>query len=160
MAEQRLRLSRQVQASPEQLWTVLTDLDHAVENLSQVTEIHLITAGPYAVGTGWRERRRMLGASDSQEQWVVENDPKRRTVLESASGSNRYRTTITLDPLDDGAATQLTLIFEAISSRPGALQRVAMKVIGPLGTTLTERALRTELNDIAEAAEGLARQAS
>ena len=155
--DHEVRIERRVQAPPSAVWEVVTDLEHAQERLSQVTDLHVITPGPYAVGTGWRETRRMMGASDTQEIWVVDNDPERETVTEARSGNTTYRTVITLEPLDGGAATSLAVRFGATTPDPNALQRMALRVVGPLGLKLTEKALRTELDDIATAAEQVAR---
>ncbi len=152
-------LSRRVAAPPEAVWEVLTDLEQGVRRLSQVTELHVITDGPYAVGTRWLETRRMMGASDTQEMVVVENDPLRRTVLEAVDASTTYRTTFLMESLDGSAATLLTVTFGAEVSDPTRLQRLALRVVGPLGLKLTEKSLRTELDDIAAAAESLHRGA-
>lgn len=148
---------RRVAAAPQAVWETITDLDGAAEILSQVTELRLLTSGPYAVGTGWRETRRIMGRTETQELWVVENDPGRRTVTEADDRGTRYRTEIILEPLDAGAATLLTVGFSARTADPTRLQRLALKVMGPLGVKLTERSLRTELDDIARAAEHRAR---
>ncbi len=150
-------LSRRVSAPPEAVWEVLTDLDQAVRRLSQLTDLRVITAGPYALGTRWRETRRMMGASETQEMVVVDNDPLRRTVLEAVDSSTTYRTSFLLESLDGSAATLLTLSFGAEVADPTRLQRLALRVVGPLGLKLTEKSLRTELDDIATAAEQLHR---
>lgn len=152
----RVELSRRVQAPPSAVWEVLTDLDHAQERLSQVQHLHVITDGPYALGTRWRETRRMMGASETQEMVVVANDPLRSTTTEAVDGGTRYRTTLILESLDESAASLLTVRFEAVVADPSRLQRLALRVVGPLGLKLTEKSLRTELDDIAAAAEQLA----
>lgn len=155
MAEhsQHVTVQRRVEAAPEDVWAIVTDLEHAVEHLSQVSGLRRLTDGPYAIGTGWRETRRMMGRTETQELWVVENDPGRRTVTEATHGSTRYRTEIALDPVDDGAATQVSVHFSGHGPEPSGLGRVALKVMGPLAQRMTERTLRTELDDIARAAE-------
>lgn len=152
-----VRVERRIDAAPAQVWDVITDLHHAEERLSQVTDLRVMTTGPYAVGTRWRETRKMMGASDTQEIVVVDNDPERRTVTEARSGNTTYRTVLALEPLEDGRATHLSVLFSADTLDPNALQRMALRVVGPLGQKITERALRTELDDIAAAAEGLPR---
>jgi uncharacterized protein YndB with AHSA1/START domain len=150
-------LSRRIAAPGETVWEVLTDLEHSVRRLSQVTHLHVMTDGPYAVGTRWRETRRMMGSSDTQEMVVVGNDPGRRTVLEAVDASTTYRTTFLLESLDGSVATLLTVTFSAEVTDPTRLQRLALRVVGPLGLKLTEKSLRTELDDIAAAAEQLHR---
>lgn len=150
-------LTRRIAAPREVVWEVLTDLDHAARRLSQVTDLQVLTDGPYALGTRWRETRRMMGASDTQEMVVVENDPLRRTVVEAVDASTTYRTVYTLESLEETGDTLLTLHFGAEVADPTRLQRLALSVVGPLGLKLTEKSLRTELDDIARAAEQLHR---
>jgi hypothetical protein len=97
----------------------------------------------------------MMGSSETQEMVVVENDPLRRTVTEAVDGSTRYRTTIVLESLDQAVATLVSVTFSAAVTDASRLQRLALRVVGPLGLKLTEKALRTELDDIARAAEAL-----
>ena len=151
----RVEISRRVQAPPAAVWEVITDLSRAQERLSQVTDLQVLTSGPYALGTRWRETRRTMGSSETQEMVVVENDPERRTVVEARDGGTLYRTELVLEQLGGSTATLLTCRFGADTADPSRLQRLALKVMGPLGTKLTEKSLRTELDDIATAAESL-----
>lgn len=155
--DHRVTLSRRVSAPPAAVWEVLTDLDRAVERLSQVTELHVVSDGPYAVGTRWRETRRMMGASETVRRSGSFSTTTISWVSEAVDGSTRYRTTLLVESMDDASGTLLTVTFEAHVTDPGRLQRLALKVVGPLGTKLTEKSLRTELDDIARAAEELAR---
>lgn len=154
----QVTVQRRIQAAPEAVWEVVTDLDQAAARLSQVTELHRITPDPYDVGTRWRERRRMVGSSETQELEVVENVPLRRTVTQAVDGNTTYRTTLVLESLDDAVATLVTATFAATSEGDQTgLRRLALQVIGPLGLKLTEKSLRTELEDIAAAAEQISR---
>lgn len=148
----KVTLTRLIQASPSAVWEVITDLHSAQDRLSQVTELHVVTDGPYALGTRWRETRTTMGSTQTQEMQVVENDPGRRTVLEARDGKAAFRTELTLEPTGEG--TDLTLRFSGEPTDPGLLQKLAMKVMGPLATRMTEKSLATELDDIAAAAEG------
>ncbi|MDO5740839.1 MAG: SRPBCC family protein [Ornithinimicrobium sp.] len=152
-----VELSRRIAAPPAAVWEVLTDLDRAQERLSQITDLQIITDGPYALGTRWRETRRMMGASETQELVVVDNDPLRRTVTDAIDGNTRYRTTSILESLDGSSSTLLTLRFRADVADPTRLRRLAVKVVGPLGLKLTEKSMRIELDDIAASAEALHR---
>ncbi|MGD8150599.1 SRPBCC family protein [Ornithinimicrobium sp. Y1694] len=155
--QHQIELNRRVEAPPTRVWEVVTDLHRAPERLSQITDLQMITDGPYALGTRWRETRRMMGSSETQEMVVVENDPGRSTTLQAVDGGTTYRTTLILESLDGSASTLLTIRFGASIADPNRLQRLALKVVGPLGIKLTERSLRTELDDIAAAAEALHR---
>lgn len=148
-----LTVSRVITASPERVWAVLTDLDHAAQTLSGVTSVQLMTDGPYAVGTRWRETRTMLGRSATEEMWVAECDPLRRTEVRAESGGAQFVTTFTLEPRDNGTRTELTMRFAADASAVSGLQSMMMKVLGPLAARATQKALEQDLTDIAAAAE-------
>jgi len=158
MTQQTLRLSRTVEADVEAVWDVLTDLTRAAERLSGLDSVQVMTSGPYAVGTRWRETRSFFGRSHTEEMWVRRNHPLRSTVVEAGEGETTYSTVWALEPhgeVDEegrSSATRLSLTFTGTSS-DSALNRAAMTVIGPLGLRATRRALERDLDDIAAAAE-------
>ena len=67
MAGHGIHLTQQSTAAPEAAWRVLTNIAGAAETLSGVTAVEMLTPGPYAVGTRWRETRRMFGKEETQE---------------------------------------------------------------------------------------------
>jgi hypothetical protein len=131
------------------VWEVVTDIRRAPEVLSGVVSVELMTDGPYALGTRWRETRRMLGRETTEEMWVVANDPGRRTEVAASSSGTDYRTVFTLTP-DDGA-TELTVTFSGRTPEPSAVQRLTEKVFGRLGTAVVRKVLEQDLADIAAA---------
>ncbi|WP_114908115.1 SRPBCC family protein [Ornithinimicrobium murale] len=147
-----ITLSRVIEASPERVWQVLTDLERAAETLSGVTSVQLMTDGPYAVGTRWRETRTMFGRSATEEMWVAECDPLRHTEVRAESGGASYVTEFTLTPLGDGGRAELSVRFGAELTSPSAVTKVAMRLFGPLAARATRKALEQDLTDIASAA--------
>lgn len=155
--------SHTIAATPEQVWAVLTDVARAAQTLQGVTRVHLMTDGPYAVGTRWRETRTMLGKSSTQEMWVAENDPWRRTVIRSEAGGASYTTEFllrTLGAAEAPAGTELTMRFSGTAQDPSALEKAAMKVFGGMAAKATAKALEQDLADIAAAAEAAAAAAA
>lgn len=152
MAGHEIALTRRIDAPRERVWAVLTDVRHAPRTLSGVDSVDLLTDGPYAVGTRWRETRTMLGRSETQEMWVAENDPRRRTVVRARSGGTDYETVFELAGPEEGP-TDLTVRFGAETPEPGRVAAVVWKVFGPLGLRLTRKALASDLDDIATAAQ-------
>ena len=61
MTGHQLSLERLVRAPADRVSAVLTDIAHADQTLSGVTQVEPLTEGPYGVGTKWRETRRMFG---------------------------------------------------------------------------------------------------
>jgi hypothetical protein len=151
MSTPSLTLHRTVHAPVHQVWAVLADLDHAQERLSGVTRVQILTDGPYAVGTRWRETRRMFGSEATEEMWVAENDPLRSTVVEAVSGDTLYRTTFTLTPVE-AYTTELTVTFTATAPETKGARRVVSGLLSGLGLRATRRMMERDLDDIAAAA--------
>lgn len=146
-------VNRTIEASPERVWDVVTDLDHAHQILTGVVSVQRMTDGPYAVGTRWRETRKMFGKEATEEMWVAESDPHRRTLVRAESGGADYVTEFTLTPVGDGARTELSVRFDAEMTAPSGLQKVGLKVFGGLAAKAARKALEQDLADIAVAAE-------
>ena len=148
-----ITLTRVISASPERVWEVLTDLEHAAQTLSGVTSVQLMTDGPYAVGTRWRETRTMFGRSATEEMWVAECDPLRRTEVRAESGGVAFVTQFQLMLLTDGTETELSMRFAADTTKSSGLQSVAMKMFGRFAARASRKSLEQDLADIAAAAE-------
>ena len=98
MSGHQVQIERDVAASPEEVWRVLTDLDHAAETLSGVSRVELLTEGPYTVGTRWRETRKMFGKEATEEMRVTAVEAPARTTVEADSAGVNYVTVFTLTP--------------------------------------------------------------
>lgn len=151
---QQITVTQQVAAPPERVWAVLTDLDRLPDVLAGVEALHVLTDGPYAVGTRWWETRRMFGARATEELEVVENDPARRTVLASSTRGVDYRTETTLEPSAPAVGgTTVTIRFTACTPQRGGLAGLVDRLTSPLGARVTRRMLAQDLADLAAAAE-------
>jgi len=152
MTEHGIELHRDVEAAPESVWAVLTDLEHAAETLSGVTRVEVLTDGPYRVGTRWRETRTMLGKEATEEMEVTAVEAPVATTIEAESGGVHYRTVFTLAPAAGGA--RLTMAFSARQpERTSRLQRLIWPVLGRLGVRVSTKVMTRDLEDIARRAE-------
>ena len=151
MSAREVRVSRQIAATPETVWAVLTDLERAPTTLRDVTRVEVLAGDGYGVGTRWSETRRVMGREESQTMEVVQAVAPRSTVVASEFGGVRYDTRFTLEPRDGG--TRLEVAFGA--ERPGSttLRRLLDAALAPAGVLLTRRMLRRDLEDLARAAE-------
>ena len=150
MTGHRIVLERLVRAPVERVWAVLTDITHADQTLSGVTKVE-VNAGPYRVGTRWREIRRMFGREDTQEVRVTLADEPTRTVVEADSAGVHYVTEFTLTPTAN--ATRLRMSFNALQARTNPVQKALWAVFGTLGAKATEKTMAKDLQDIAARAE-------
>ena len=149
-----LEITREVAAPAETVWGILTDLDRAEETISAITEIERLDAGTgFGVGTRWRETRIMFGRTATEEMEVTQLEPGKSYVLEAESHGARYRSEMTVEPIED-AACRLTMSFGAEAQ--GTISKILAATIGRLFERSTRKALQKDLADIAAAAEGTA----
>ncbi len=151
MANRELTVSRVVEASPEAVWTALTDVEHMPALLRGVSGVEVVAGEGYAVGTRWRETRRMLGHEETETMEVTGCEPPHRTVIESQRSGVRYRTEFTMQTQDRG--TLLRACFGATHPDPTLLHRLTSATFGRVGEALTRRVLQQDLADIAAAVE-------
>ena len=146
-------LTQHINATPEKVWSVITDIPGSAATLSGVDSVQLLTDGPYGEGTRWKETRKMMGRSETVEMWVAEAEPNRSTTVKALQGGADYTTRFTLAPSDGG--TDLTLTFGAEVLKPTVGSRILMLLFGRMGMAATRKALAKDLAEIAAKAETL-----
>lgn len=146
-------LTQHIQAPPEKVWSVITDIPGSVATLSGIKAVQLLTEGPYSEGTRWKETRTMMGRSETVEMWVAHSDPPRSTTVKAVQSGADYTTRFSLNERKGG--TDLTLTFGAEVIKPSAASRIAMALFGKLGMAMSRKALAKDLAEIAAKAESL-----
>jgi carbon monoxide dehydrogenase subunit G len=148
-----ISLTQHINASPEKVWSVITDIPGSAATLSGVESVQLLTDGPYREGTRWKETRKMMGRSETVEMWVGQADPPRATTVKAVQGGADYSTRFSLAPRDAG--TDLSVTFGAEILKLTAATRIMMALFGKLGMAATRKALTKDLAEIAAKAESL-----
>ncbi|MGO4246752.1 SRPBCC family protein [Paenarthrobacter sp. RAF54_2] len=146
-------LTQHINASPEKVWAVLSDIPGSAGTLSGINAIQMLSEGPYGEGTRWKETRTMMGRQETVEMWVSEVDPPRSTTVKALQGGADYTTRFNLAGRDAG--TDLTLTFGAEVLKPTLVSKVAMALFGKIGMSITRKALSKDLAEIAAKAESL-----
>lgn len=137
-----------VQAPPELVWEVVTDVGDNERIMRSVSDSHLLTDGPYDVGTTWQEKRTMFGHHGREEQRVLAADPPLRTQFETRLGHDRILTSFSLTPMPGQDATRLSqtvTVDMGARSLPG---HWAWKFFGGFSYEATRRMLEHDLEDI------------
>ncbi|MFE1381086.1 SRPBCC family protein [Streptomyces sp. NPDC058740] len=148
-------VERRVAASPGRVWESITDLPDLPRVLSGVEKVEVLTEGGFAVGTRWRETRRMMGRSATEEMTVTACEPPERYVTVADSNGMHYVCEMALlpeGPAVSAGATTLRMTFTARPAHdraPGLLARLA----GRFGARAVARALAKDLAEIATAVE-------
>ncbi|AGZ46495.1 SRPBCC family protein [Actinoplanes friuliensis] len=147
-------VTRLVEAPVAAVWRVFTDLPSRCAWLSTVTEVEMLTSGPFRAGTVWRETRTMADGGEITEEFHVEECaiPERFVVASPGIGAE-YRMTYTFVPIIEGrhrGGTMVTVVQDGSPTAPAG--RFLALVFGGLAARTVEGALRRDLDDLAAAA--------
>ena len=151
--EHTTSLTQHIHASPERVWSVISDIPGSAATLSGIDSVQMLSEGPYGEGTRWKETRTMMGRAETVEMWVAQADPPRSTTVKALQGGADYTSRFSLAERDGG--TDLTLTFGADVVKPTALSKITMALFGKLGLYITRKALARDLAEIAAKAESL-----
>lgn len=149
-----IHLSTSINATPEAVWDVLTDLPHVADILHSVKSAELLTEGEYDVGTTWREDRSFFGHHGQEELHVTESEPPRRTIHETKLGHDKVRTAYSIARNPDGTTKLLMTATVDMKERSKAEQLI-WNTWGNISFETTKKMLAHDLEDIA--AEALRR---
>ncbi|HEX6968755.1 MAG TPA: SRPBCC family protein [Micromonosporaceae bacterium] len=147
-------VTRLIDAPPARVWQTFTDLAARARQLTTVNSVEVVTTGPFAPGTVWRETRATPDGTPVTEEFHVEQVwPGRRYTVASPGIGVDYRTTCTLTPIEMGrhrGGTLVTVVQEGSLNTPYA--RLLALIFGGLAARAVEGALRQDLTELARAA--------
>ena len=146
-------LTQHINASPEKVWSVISDIPGSPATLSGVQSVEMLSDGPYSEGTRWKETRTMMGRSETVEMWVEQADPPRSTTVKALQNGADYTTRFNLAERNGG--TDLTLTFGAEVVQPSAFSKIMLALFGRIGMKMTRKALAKDLTEIAAKADSL-----
>lgn len=149
MAGHIIHVHGTISAPPEQVWDVITDIEHADDVLRSVSDCELLSGEGYDVGTTWRERRTLFGHHGPERVHVVEAVPPLRTVVEAEVGDDVIRTAYRLTPAGPGrASTRLAMTTVVEMSHRSAASRALWNVFGGFSYERSRKVLERDLEDI------------
>jgi hypothetical protein len=83
--------------------------------------VHVETDGPTRVGSRATDKRRLPGGTRDVSYEITEHDAPHKSSFRGVNGPIRPRGTVTVEPLDGGARSKLTLDFELEGKGVGVL---------------------------------------
>jgi len=144
-----MTVQRDVAARPDEVWRIMTDLEHAAEVISGIKEVRRLDGGDgFGVGTSWRETRVMLGREATEAMAVTAIDEGRSYTVEADSRGAHYTSVMVVEPKGDGSNLSMTFV-----AQPTTIGARVMSLFSRLFEGATRKALAQDLDDIAAAAE-------
>jgi uncharacterized membrane protein len=113
--------SIEINRSPEDVFAYFDDLGKHGEWQQQIVSVQVETDGPTRVGTRATDKRRLPGGTRNISYEITEHDPPRRSSFRGVNGPIRPLGTVTIEPLEGGARSRLTLEFELKGKGLGVL---------------------------------------
>lgn len=142
--------SRTITAPLERVWHVFTDLASSAQHLDAVERVEVLTDGPFAVGTTWRETRKMFGRTETEEMRVTELEDRVGYTVAATSMGTTYASRFDFTE-DTSGATTVRLTFTGETQ--GSVRRVVSAVMWPLLQGKVARELYRDLDQLADACE-------
>ena len=145
-----LEATKKVNASPERVWQIITDLEGSQRVITGIIDIERLDGGrTFGVGTRWRETRKMMGKTATEEMTVTAVDPGRSYHTRAGNSKVEYESTMFVLPSDGGAIVGMS--FSGEPKTTGG--KIMAATIGRLFAGATRKMMVKDLEDIAAFAE-------
>ena len=140
-----------VHGRPEDVWSVITNIDDAVQKISAIEEVEILERPDEGlVGLKWRETRQMFGKSATEVMWITDVEPNQLYQTRAERHGSIYVSRLSVEPQGDGS--RLTMAFDATPQNLFA--KVMGATVGKLFEKATRDALQKDLEDIKAVVEG------
>jgi uncharacterized membrane protein len=104
--------SIEINRTPEDVFAYLDELGKHGEWQEQIISVHVETDGPTRVGSRATDKRRLPGGTRDISYEITEHVPPRKSSFRGVNGPIRPLGTVTVEPLEGGARSKVTLEFE------------------------------------------------
>jgi uncharacterized membrane protein len=113
--------SIEINRKPADVFAYYADLSKHGEWQPQIVSVQIDTDGPTRVGSRATDKRRLPGGTRDISYEITAHDAPHTSSFRGVNGPIRPRGTVTVEPLDDGARSKLTLDFELEGKGLGVL---------------------------------------
>jgi carbon monoxide dehydrogenase subunit G len=146
-----LSCSIRIRGTQRQVFDAITDLEHAADRISGIDSVEVLTDGPMAQGTRWRETRVMFGKQHTEEMEVVEFNPPHSYRVGAENCGCLYDTSMTVTPDGDEMILEMSFVATPVTFMAKVMSVVGKLMMGPL-----RKAMNQDLADIKSYVEGAA----
>jgi uncharacterized membrane protein len=145
----RLTVASKIEAPIEDVFHTFTDIERVVRDVAGIRSIEVVTAGPFGLGTRWREVREVpLGHLADTEMEVTAFERNRTYTITHYKGPARIDTEFAFEPVPGGTNVSITYTLDGPGLPPGLL--------APLGWAISNKVrevLSRDLEDLKVAVE-------
>jgi hypothetical protein len=144
-----IKVAMHVVAPRARVFDVFSDLTQAQARVAGIKRLELLTSGPIAKGTRWRETRVMFGREATEE--MVISDYAAPSFYEAAAESHGSKYCSRFDFVPDGDGTQVTMTFRSTPRSVPA--KIMTAVLGGAMKKSFEKLMRKDMEDLKAVAE-------
>jgi len=144
-------LSKQINASPETVFALFTDLANAPGRIRAITKLEVLTPGPVGAGTRFRETRMMFGRQCTEEMQISAFDPGRGYTVACHSCGAEFRNSFRFTGNCHGTGVEVEM-----ETRARSLVARLMKPLAWLMMRSMKKCIDQDLEDLRRAAESSA----
>jgi uncharacterized protein YndB with AHSA1/START domain len=139
-------VERLMHADLQDVWDVLTDVEHQADWLHSVSDVVPLTDGDFTVGTRWRDDRIVIGHHGIEDVRVVECRSPLHTATRTVVGKDVVTTTYSLTPGDAGTHVTATLVAD--TEGRSLLGQLGWNIWGAWSFRKTRKSMEQDLKDI------------
>jgi carbon monoxide dehydrogenase subunit G len=143
-------VSTHVSAPLESVFEVYTDIAKAEKRIPAITELEVLSEGPFGNGTRWRETRVMMKKEATEEMWVTGFDPPKSYTVEARSHGMLYETLFQFEPEDGG--TKVSWTFKGTPQTFGA--KLTAPIFGLFFNGMMRKSMLGDLEALRDVCEG------
>ena len=144
-----ITVSKEINASVDRVWAVITDIDNCDKNISGIQAVKVLERPDQGViGLKWQETRLMMGKEAVETMWIS-----------SAEAPNWYETTahnhgaIYTSRMEISESPSGTILTMSFSSEATTLTSRLMSLLSFLFNSTLRRMIEQDLADIKKVAE-------
>lgn len=140
-----------INADISKVFDAFTDLNKAPERISGIIELEVLE-GPanLALGTKWKETRKVFGKESTETMWVSEFTKNKSYSVDAESHGTKYHSKFLFKEID--GATEVRWTFEGI---PQTFVAKAMNLLAFMFKGATKKLLDDDMEDLKRACEAL-----
>ncbi len=146
----KFHYSVHINASPEEVFQVASNIPNAANMIEGITKIEMLTDGPVGVGTTWSETRVMFGKEHSETMEITGFDPPRSYTVGSESCGALWSSTFSFTPEAGGTRVDLDFLTKPLS----VWAKIMSVVMTPLMRGMMKKCVGADLRDLKKVCEG------